>query len=495
VLRSATDRERTVALSSTLLPARGVRDEDAVLVFLADVTDQRRYHDELAYLADHDPLTGLANRRKFERALEAHLRHCRRYGSRGAVLLLDLDHFKEVNDTLGHATGDELLIDLGIVLLQRIRSTDLLARLGGDEFAVLLTEADRAGTEKVAGDIIAAVAAEMQRAADIRRLVTVSIGAVVIDAEDSRNVLSTVDMMLYEAKDAGRNRFAVLDLRGESAPPAGSRVLWTDRIERALAEDRFELHLQPIYDIRAGEVRGAEALLRMREGDDLVPPGEFLAVAERSSLIVEIDRWVIRRGVRLLADLQRTDPGFTVHLNISGRTVGNERIVAELRGALRAAAADPAGLVLEVTETAAITHMREARELVEQITALGCRLALDDFGAGFGSLYYLRHLPFDLVKIDGELVEGATASTVDRTLISAIVTMAAGLGQHTVAEYVSSHDRLRTVAGLGVDHAQGAFLGMPVPVHDFVAMLADPPPRWRGRPDPSETETDRSGKT
>ena len=241
-----------MALSSRLLRRTGSDDLDIVLVNVVDVSERRRYQDRLAHLVDHDVLTGLANRRRFDTELQRHLERCRRYGHNGAVLLLDLDNFKQVNDTLGHNAGDELIVTIGGLLRRSVRDTDVVARLGGDEFAVLLTDGDQAGAQRVGRDVVERIREHAATLDGVRRRVTASVGAVTFQAasEHAADILALADMTMYDAKEAGRDRVAAPPGGRARGPPRfAARLQWQSRIEEALEHDRFELHLQPIMNL------------------------------------------------------------------------------------------------------------------------------------------------------------------------------------------------------------------------------------------------------
>jgi diguanylate cyclase (GGDEF)-like protein/PAS domain S-box-containing protein len=471
-LRNAHGQDLHVVLSSRALTGEDDADDadDVVLVNVVDVSERYRYEQRLAHLADHDVLTGLANRRRFERELDDHLQRCRRYGPSGALLLLDLDHFKDVNDTLGHGAGDQLIVSTAQLLRGGVRDSDIVARLGGDEFAILLAEGDRAAAETVAASIVTRVREHTATLDGTYRRVTASVGAVTLRAASGHaaDVLALADMTMYDAKDAGRNQYVVLDEDSARPPRSGARLQWKSRIERALDTDGFELHLQPIQDLRTNRIHSAEALIRMRDGDTLIPPSRFLYIAERAGLVPDVDSWVVKNGVEMLADLRVLDPDFRLEVNLSGHSIGHpdtERVIVE---SLRKHDVDPAALILEITETAAVADVGLARAFAERMTALGCKFALDDFGAGFGSFYYLKHLLFDYVKIDGEFVSNCHHSEVDRTIMRSIVGIARDLGKQTVAEFVSHPAILEIVRDEGVDLAQGFLIGEPVPYDDFV---------------------------
>lgn len=460
-----------VALSSRLLTRPGSEEPDIVLVNVVDVSERRRYQDRLAHLVDHDVLTGLANRRRFDTELQRHLERSRRYGNTGAVLLLDLDNFKQVNDTLGHNAGDQLLVTIGGLLRRAVRDTDVVARLGGDEFAVLLTDGGQDAALRVGESIVDVVRDHASTLDGVRRRVTASVGAVTFQAasEQSVDILALADMTMYDAKEAGRNQVAVLP-EGESRPPKlSARLQWQSRIEEALEHDRFELHFQPIMNLATDKISSAEVLLRLRDEEGLVPPSRFVYIAERVGLMPQVDAWVVERSLEMLARLRELDPLFELEVNLSGHSIGNSEIERTIRESLIKHDVEPSALILEITETAAVADVALAREFAERMTELGCAFALDDFGAGFGSFYYLKHLIFDYVKIDGEFVAHAHESQVDRTIMRSIVGIARDLGKQTVAEFVSEPEILAVCREEGVDFAQGFLIGKPVPYDEFVA--------------------------
>ena len=469
-VRAAEGHEVHVLLSSRMLKGAD-GDDDILLVNVVDVSERRRYELRLAHLADHDALTGLANRRRFDEELVRHVERCERYGARGALLLLDLDNFKEVNDTLGHGAGDQLIISAAKLLRGGVRSTDIVARLGGDEFAILLPDADRAEAEGAARMVVERIREFTATLEGTRRRVTASVGVVTMKAaqEHTTDLLALADMTMYDAKDAGRDGYVVLDETTFRQPRTGARLEWRGRIEHALANDDFALHLQPILDLSTGAVRSAEVLLRLADSDELVLPSRFLYIAERAGLAPELDSWVVERSVAMLADLRRLTPEFQLEVNLSGHSIGNPRIENTIFDSLARHAVDPSALILEITETAAVADVELARQFAQRISHLGCKFALDDFGAGFGSFYYLKHLLFDYVKIDGEFVANCHRSSVDRSIMRSIVGIARDLGKKTVAEFVSDPAILEVVREEGVDLAQGYLVGEPVAYDEFVA--------------------------
>jgi diguanylate cyclase (GGDEF)-like protein/PAS domain S-box-containing protein len=446
------------------------------LVQVQDITHRRRYEENLHYVATHDPLTGLHNRASFAAQLDTHADVVRRYGSEGALLLLDLDHFKYVNDMLGHQAGDKLIARLANVLRGRLRDSDVLARLGGDEFAVLLPKGRAAGAQRVAEDLLAAVRAERIPVPGTgHRTITASIGIAMFESDETltgEDVLVSADLAMYDAKEAGRNQ-VVLHTPGPAEHAQArmhGRVNWAQRIRVAIDEGRFTLLAQPILELETGIVTQFEVLLRMLDDTgDLIPPSAFLATAERLGMIQEIDAIVVARAIRAFAD-DITDT--RVEINLSGASMGDPQILRVIERELHESGLDPARVIFEITETAAIANLAKAREFSDALAKLGCRFALDDFGAGFGSFYYLKHVHFDILKIDGEFVRDACSTLTDRLIIQAVVAIARGLGKQTVAEHVGDDPTVALLRELGVDYGQGYFLGEPQPLEHIIAKLA-----------------------
>lgn len=454
-----------------------VRDDDGRPLFcirqMQDIDERKRYESELGYLAEHDPLTGLLNRRGFIRELMHEMAYSRRYGGGGAVLFLDLDNFKWVNDTLGHNVGDEVISEVARIFGERLRETDALARLGGDEFAVLLPHTSSHEAQALAMNVIESVRDECAVSLPDGHTVTLSIGINWFDRPGERvtadDILVDADSAMYAAKDAGKNRVAFASSATHEQPNA--RVTWAERLRRAAEEGLFELYCQPIVDFADDSISQWELLLRL-PGDrgELILPSQFLYTAERSSLILEIDRWVLCEAIRLIAEQRNSGRNVRLAVNISGRSVGDTELLSLLESELAETAIEPASLILELTETVAIANMDRARGFASALQSLGCRFALDDFGAGFGSFYYLKHIPFDFVKIDGEFIRNLPASTTDQLIVDSIVQMSQGLEKHTIAEFVGDDETVEMLRAHGVDYGQGFHLGRPIPVAEALGV-------------------------
>ncbi|GGF29366.1 putative bifunctional diguanylate cyclase/phosphodiesterase [Subtercola lobariae] len=457
----------------------------SVLINAYDTTEQLKYHEHVEYLASHDSLTGLINRSEFERRVTAHLEACRWGGDSGAVLVLDLDNFREINDSVGHAGGDEFLVAMASMLSRWIRSSDSVARIGGDEFAVLLTEGDRHQAEVTAQTLVTLVRDGFRSFAQgpdadgtshaLGRRVTASIGAVAVISESTSasELLSDADLAMYDAKKAGRNGYSFLGPSEVLAARVSSQVNWTAKILAAIENDQLVLHAQPILDLETNAISSLELLVRMIDDDgSLIPPAGFITAAESAGLAVMIDEWVISHAIDHLVALQRFAPAIKVHVNLSGKSVGNSAFAEFIEGRLAMSAVDATGLVLEVTETAAVSSIDAALAFMNRLTALGCVFALDDFGVGYGSFYYLKHLPFGIVKLDGEFVSGGARDPLDLLVVSSLVSIGKGLGMYTVAEFVEDEASLTMLRDIGVDGAQGYYIGRPAPLSEYFPQLA-----------------------
>lgn len=433
---------------------------------ILDIRPHKRLERDLQHLADHDPLTGLLNRRRFEAELDRHVAHIARYGKQGATLVLDIDHFKQVNDALGHGRGDELIIDIARILRDQLRESDQIARLGGDEFAILLPTANRSQAARVASKLVDAVreGAVVLPGRGGRR-VTISVGVMMFDECEgltAADVIVDADLAMYDAKEAGRDTFSFFEPDDHHEPRIRSRTSWYERIESAIESDGFALQAQPIVNLRTGQTEQHELLIRMLdEHGDLIPPATFLSIAERYGQIAGIDKWVAGRAIELLAELEAGDRPGPLAINLSRHALGDRELIGELEAEITSAGIDPSNLIIEISEAAAIADIGRARVLGTRLRALGCRFALDDFGAGVGSIYHLKHLPLDYIKIDGEFINDCINDERDRLAIAAVVELARGLGVATIAEAVADSGAVDILSRLGVDLGQGRHFGWP----------------------------------
>jgi diguanylate cyclase (GGDEF)-like protein/PAS domain S-box-containing protein len=451
-----------------------VRDEKGHALYLImqfqDISERKELAGRLEYLVDHDFLTGLFNRRHFEQELAREIERSARYGSPGAVLLIDVDNFKTVNDTYGHMAGDDLLKGIAGLLKHRMRHTDTLARVGGDEFAVLLPQTNAEQATVLAADFVKSLDKQTAVLANQSIHITASVGVVLFENLSDFEVLECADVAMYGAKQAGRNRFVVYKPFSGDRNQAASRRSEVDRIRQAVEEDHFLLFGQPILDLTTNEVSQYELLLRLPglEGCEPLLPNSFLYVAERFGLILAIDTWVVSKAITLIAACERAGRRLTLNVNLSGKSIGDPRTIGFFEDALAEGGIDPACLVFEMTETAAIANLHRARAFADRMHQYGCRLALDNFGAGLASFYYLKNFPFDYLKIDGEFIRGLSNNSVNRLVVQAIVGIAQGMSKKTVGTYVADADSVCLLRDNGVDYAQGYHIGLPRPVAEVL---------------------------
>lgn len=458
-----------------LLTVSVVRDKQGralhIIKQVQDITERKEGARQLEYLVDHDFLTGLYNRRCFERELAREVERATRYKTPGAVLVIDLDHFKDINDSLGHKAGDDLLKGVAGLLKQRVRQADVLARLGGDEFALLLPQTPADHAEIVADEIVKTLSRRMAASATQSVVVTASVGVAISDGLTDTELMAYADLAMYEAKEAGRNRFAVYMPAKGGRERVSARLAEAERIRRTLEEDRLLLYGQPVVDLNTNEIHSHEILVRLPGdgGKEPLLPSAFLYVAERFGLIQAVDGWVVRNAIRMIAENAHAGRPIVLSVNLSGKSICDPHFPLLVEAALDESGIDPASLIFELTETAAIANFEQAQIFAARLRSRGCQFALDDFGAGFGSFYYLKNFPFDYIKIDGGFIRGIVSNPMDQLVVQSIVTIAQGLGKKTVAEFVAEPETANLLRTIGVDCAQGYYIGEPRPVMEALS--------------------------
>lgn len=461
----------SVAVDLTVTPIRDRQGATSgVVLVMRDVSSEREHAAQLSYQASHDPLTGLINRREFERRL-AHTMHASQAGDASfAVLYVDLDQFKVINDTCSHAAGDELLRQVASLFGTVVRATDAVARLGGDEFVLLLENCDETDGLAVAESLRTAIGDHHFAYRQHSFVISASIGMVSVDAAHpiTEDILGAADSACHLAKEKGRNRVQAYRLDNDEVVVRQSEMCWVGRLQRALSTGRFVLYAQDIIDLRQPRKRRHfELLLRMRDEDgSLIPPRAFIPAAERYGLMPAIDRWVVHAaftGLRTLATREPTSMPPLCSINLSGTSLCDVDFTGYLRDQFALLGIAPSTICFEITETAAISSLSRAIAFIEDMRALGCRFSLDDFGAGMSSFTYLKHLPVDFVKIEGSFVKDMLHDPIDYAMVEAINKLGHATGKRTIAECVSSGPLLEEVRRLGIDFAQGFVVDAPRP--------------------------------
>jgi diguanylate cyclase (GGDEF)-like protein len=430
-----------------------------------DVTRERQTAKQLIYLAERDSLTGLYNRRRFQQELSRALFGTARRGTSGALLLFDLDEFKYINDNFGHQAGDTVLVRVAGEVGGLIRHTEQFARLGGDEFGLLMPEATPAEVQSLAERVIKCVAQIPFRIDGRAIQLTTSVGVAMYPEHGTEHdeLIARADAAMYQAKAAGKNGWRIYRPDRDASRDMVERLSWNRRLEEALKAGDFRLHFQGVYDTHSGRLTHIEALLRMLDvsaNNELIAPGRFIAFAEKTGRILDIDRWVIRRAVETLTDANYPR-GVPLSVNVSGRSLDDPSLPEFIMQQLRSRNVPASQFMVEVTETAAISDLADAQRFVDQLRQFGCKVCLDDFGAGFCSFTYIKHLAVDIIKIDGQFIVNLPHGRDNQVFVKAMVDVARGVGKQTVAEFVQDAATHALLKEMGVDMLQGYYLSVP----------------------------------
>lgn len=444
---------------------------------IANISERKAMMENLRYLAEHDSLTHLHNRAYFNTELEQIVNHAMIATQDYALLYIDLDNFKYINDTLGHAAGDKLLLEVASMLSRRARGSDVVARLGGDEFVVLIADVNKKTIESVAESYRSTLAEYDFHYEGSIVDIGCSIGVSIIDSTSASpsETLSQADVACHLAKRAGRNRVHMFSSKdADDVQTMSIDMGWSRRIRQALENDRFVLAVQPIYNIQRRDVESYEILIRLRDDDDsIIMPSGFLPTADRFGLSADIDAWVIRHAIKHLAYLNEKGISVRYAINLSGQSMTSPHIAELIPNLIKDARIDTSSLTFEVTETTAISDVDMAITLLTKLREMGCKTALDDFGSGMSSFAYLQELPVDIVKIDGRFVRNITVSSVDQAMVRAMNEIAHALDKQTVAEFVEHENHFKMLSVIGVDFAQGYHLGKPILIEEMAAALID----------------------
>ncbi len=416
----------------------------------------------LQFSVEHDDLTGLANRRKLEQAIELSIIQTRNFHTHSALIYIDLDRFKVLNDAEGHVVGDALLVQIANSLRGFFSSKDIVVRIGSDEFAVLVDNMDKYQA--------------LARAEELRDILdgynfehkgnhyhlSASIGIKSISADEPilvGDVLTHANQACYTAKKRGRNRVHLYNPSDREMDSLRHNVQWAPRIRAALQQENFLLEFQPIYSVETNEVSHYECLIRMRGEDNTIYyPNDFIPVAETMGLAQQIDLWVVNH----VFDLMRSLPDhLSFNINLSGNIFLDKKLYPLVQKKLAQTGVDPGRIVFEITETAAISNVNDTKDMVNRLRSLGCRFALDDFGSGFNSYHYLKNFPVEILKIDGAFITDLESDPIDQVLVKSMIDIAHSLGKKTVAEYVEHQSTMDLLKSYGIDYIQGYLVGKP----------------------------------
>lgn len=478
-LRYTTAANRMIYLSLAGLPAftetgefRGYRGVGR------DITNRKLSEERIQYLATHDSLTGLPNRFMFSNLLDVALESARRHGRRLAVLFIDLDRFKNINDTLGHEAGDFLLKEISQRLRQCLRSSDVVARLGGDEFVILLPEVkSNQQVAAIAQKILSAILLPVSVFGQECR-VTTSIGICLYpdDAQDEQALMKNADIAMYSAKEEGKNNYQFFssDIQSRSL----ERLVMENNLRLAIERNEFFLHYQAKRDLRTGEIAGVEALVRWQHPDlGIVPPAQFIPLAEETGLIVLIGRWVLKTACAQNVEWQRQGlPPLCMAVNLSARQFFDERLIDDVAAALTDSGMDPGLLEMEITEGMVMQDVERAIKILSAIKSLGVRLAIDDFGVGYSSLAQIKRFPIDTLKVDSSFIREIPENMEDRAITEAIIAMGKTLSLMVVAEGVETKEQEKFLRDHACDQSQGFYFSKPISAEQFVEFMQQQQP-------------------
>jgi len=463
---NAQRKDGTVFPAAIKVSEMVLEGEPFFTALVEDISERKAMLDNLRQLAEHDSLTGLYNRQYFMDELERVVeRNRRQHGLDCALLYIDLDNFKYVNDTLGHLAGDKVLVEVAQLIAHRSRKSDLVARLGGDEFSLLLFDVDEAQALQTADDYRRQLAEYMFRHNGKLVDIGCSIGIAMLedDVDDKEDLLARADISCHMAKHAGRNSVHLYEQDDQVRMDSMYADMgWARTIKHAIEHNRFTFALQPIIDVESGGVVSHEVLLRMLgEGDEIIMPAGFMPAAERFGLLLDIDHWVIRHAIELLTNWPVEHGTPHISINISAQSVNDPTCLDLVIDTFRAFSVDPSLVTFEITETVAIADLGAASEFMDNLRILGCRTALDDFGVGYCSFAYLKDLPADYIKIDGSFVQQIHNNALQLAMVKSMNEIAHAMGKKTVAEYVEDERILKRLREIGVDYVQGYLLGRP----------------------------------
>jgi len=462
------DNGKIILQSKQLLSSDNNRDNSGANLWLfEDITDQRKSEEQLVFLAEHDVLTGLHNRYYFTTMLSQMVKVVHAEDQQLYVFFFDLDEFKAINDGYGHEQGDLVLKNVSHIIKSIIKDDDIFCRLGGDEFAILSMMKTQEEACQFADRVIKTISSSSFQYQGETTRITSSLGISCYpkSAEKPEELLSQADIAMYHAKRTGKNNYAFYQAAHTSKSTTVKHLSWNKRIDEALNNDLFELHFQGIYEIPSKALAHLECLIRLKDSNDdgkLIYPDQFIPFAEKSGQILQIDRWVIRQAIKRLANNINTPP---LAVNISGRSFDEPGLPQYIKEQIELVNIHPSRLLIELTETEAVSDIQDARNFIEGLHEIGCPVCLDDFGSGFASFGYLKHLKAEILKIDGIFIKDLDKSYENRLFVESMQHVSRGMNKRTVAEFVENEEIFNQLKILGVDYAQGYYLDRPTKNH------------------------------
>jgi diguanylate cyclase (GGDEF)-like protein len=477
---------KEIPVDCTLYPLSVNGKQEGSVIAFRDISERKMMEEQLHWQATHDHLTDLYNRRYFEDCLEKEINNVKRTGIMSALVYLDLDRFKYVNDTASHEVGDKLLIDLSQVISKQLRRHDIAARIGGDEFALILKNVDEKIAINISDEIRTSLSKLRVHHEDKSYHVNASFGVAMMDIDDitAGDIMANADIACHISKRMGRNQTHLYEKDSDERNIMGSELGWSMRIREALDKDKFQLHYQPIMKMEdvdltnlpaqdgvlwqkhlsdVDNVYSYEVLVRMiDEEGEIHYPDSFIPTAERFNMMTNIDMWVLENALQEVIATGISSNKIRLSINISGNTVDSDESLDKIKSLIEKYNISPSLLTFEVTETCAIANLEQANDFINELRKIGCRFSLDDFGSGFCSFSQLKNLPTDYVKIDGQFVRSMARGATDRAIVTAMNDVAHSLGRYTVAEYVESPEIVRLLKICGVDKVQGNYISKPL---------------------------------
>jgi len=464
LISSSTVQKKHVSWTHSIVRQTNEQCSFIILSLGVDISERKKVENQMLQIATHDQLTGLSNRRDFQVEFAREIATAKRNEQQLALFYLDLDQFKVVNDTNGHEVGDSLLRLVSETLREVVRETDVLSRIGGDEFTLIMPNSTEQGIVHVALKINESLGALDFWVADKQYKVSTSIGIAIypIHGTDEHELLSNADLAMYRAKESAYGQYHIFSPENDYQSGLKTRLYWKNIIEEGLKEERFILLFQPILDMKTNKISHYECLSRIKnEQGGFHMPGDFIGFAEELGLIGQIDRMVLKKVIEQHKRFEKQGKNIKLAVNFSGRSFSDETIFEDIKALLSQPEVNPEQIIFEITETAAVSNFSSAQILIEKIKALGCSLALDDFGVGFSSFYYLKYLPVEYVKIDGSFIKQLDTNYEDKVFVKALTDVSQALGKKTIAEFVENEAILSILKEFGIDYAQGYHIGKP----------------------------------